>query len=140
MNKTTKEYFNIKALLLLIAILVLAYSSFISITGVVMQIKTGNKRYSTEPGLQYTDFKEALSGVRNAGFVTNKNLSSEKNDGEFLMAQSILAPTVLHLNASKYKYNVLDCTSKEHLLFALKSLNAQPVAINKYGKVLAIKQ
>ena len=139
MNINAKKYLDVKSFLLLLVISALIYNSFISISGIVMQIKRGNFR-SSEPGLQYSDFKESLSGVKEAGFVTNKDLSSEKNDGEFLMAQYILAPTVLDLNASRHKYNILDCTSEKHILFALKNLNARPIKINKYGKILAIKQ
>ena len=139
MKLFSKNLINSKNIILFLSLSILTYNLFFLSAGIILQLKRNNLR-SLEPGLQYSDFKEGLAGVRRAGFVTNKDLSPEKNDGEFLQAQYILAPTVLELNASKNKYNILDCTSKTHILYALKSLNAAPVQINKYGKILAIKQ
>lgn len=139
MNNSMKKILNFKSAILMLASIVLICNVFLLLAGTFSNLNKENK-YSYEPGLQFADLKDALKGVREAGFVTNKDLSSENNDGQFLMAQYMLAPTVLELNAVNNKYNVLDCTSETHIIYALKSLNALPLKINKYGKMLAVKQ
>ncbi|OGX09355.1 MAG: hypothetical protein A2306_08960 [Omnitrophica WOR_2 bacterium RIFOXYB2_FULL_38_16] len=139
MTLTIKKILSFKSAILALSLIVLVCNIFILVTGIIIQLKTENKN-SFEPGLQFADLKDDLNGVHEAGFITNKDLSSENNDGQFLMAQYMLAPTALDLNATKHKYNILDCTSKTHVLYALRSLNAAPLKINKYGKILAVKQ
>ncbi|MBU4333770.1 MAG: hypothetical protein KKD07_04955 [Candidatus Omnitrophica bacterium] len=139
MTLTIKKILSFRSALLALSLIVLICNVFILIAGIFIQLKTEN-RNSFEPGLQFADLRDDLKGIREAGFVTNKDLSSENNDGHFLMAQYMLAPTVLDLNATKHKYNILDCTSKTHVLYALRSLNAAPLKTNKYGKILAVKR
>lgn len=139
MNHTIKKILTFRSAILALSSIILICNVFLLLTGIFSHLKKDNK-YRHEPGLQFADFKDALKGIRQAGFVTNKELSSENNDGQFLMAQYMLAPTVLELNASNNKYNILDCTSETHIVYALKSLGAAPLKINKYGKMLAVKQ
>ena len=139
MNQTIKKILNLRSAILAFASIILICNVFFLLTDILSHLKKENK-YSYEPGLQFADFKDALKNIRQAGFVTNKDLSSENNDGQFLMAQYILAPTVLELNASNNKYNILDCTSETRILYALRSLGATPLKINKYGKILTVKQ
>ncbi len=97
------------------------------------------KTDSLEPGFQYADLKEGLQGVPIAGFLTGGNETAEGNDGQFMLAQYVLAPTVLDLNNTTHRYTILDCTTPQEALGMLKIINAKPVHVNAFGKILAEK-
>src|SRR3989338_8725661 len=42
-----------------------------------------------EPGTEYNDFKSVLAEIPRIGFLTDKDMSPERNDGQFLAAQYI---------------------------------------------------
>jgi len=90
-----------------------------------------------KPGYHFADLRNHLTGVEIAGFLTDKDTSSENNDGKFLEAQAILAPTVLDLNNPNHPLIVLDCTNMVAAFDILNQLNAEPIYVNSYGKILA---
>lgn len=90
-----------------------------------------------EPGTQFEPFIAKLEGITQVGYLTNKDMSEEKNDGTFLQAQYMLAPTILKLNEEHPKLNVLDYTSPVYTVFTLRSLRSAPIASSPYGQVLA---
>ncbi len=118
----------------LLAVQIFGIVKFLSVRG---QTKSS---FSHDVGAQFEDFKPLLQNVPVAGFITNKDMSSENNDGQFLMAQYALAPTVLALNQTQYQYNILDCTDKVSVLYGLEQTGSTPVMVNAYGKILAVKK
>lgn len=90
-----------------------------------------------EPGAQFYDFRDQLKGVKKMGYLTNKDLSPEKNDGNFLQAQYIFAPTILDLNNSNYRFNLLDYSNQIYVFYKIKELNPIRYVDNEYGLVLA---
>ena len=90
-----------------------------------------------EPGIEYIDFKPLLKGIHRVGFLTNKNTSAEHNDGQFLKAQYMLAPVVLELRDENQSLLVIDPTSLIPAFDIMQRLNAVPILVNPYGKVLA---
>lgn len=91
------------------------------------------------PGREFTGFRERLAGIEKAGFLTDKNMSPEKNDGLFLMAQYALAPVMLDLGGTGHSHTILDCTNYFHALDLMKEADAAPVYTNDFGKILAVK-
>ncbi len=90
-----------------------------------------------EPGTQFVHFKPYLTDVRELGYLTNKDMSEEKNDGFFLQAQYMLAPTVLRLNETEHSLIILDYTKPVYAWFTMKSMRASPKYSSEYGPVLA---
>ena len=91
------------------------------------------------PGLEYLDFRPFLNQTTQAGFLTDKPMNPENNDGQFLAAQYILAPTRLELNNPQNSMFLIDATSLPAAMRMLKDVHASPVYVNPYGKVLAHK-
>ena len=89
-----------------------------------------------EPGTEYNDFKSVLAEIPRIGFLTDKDMSPERNDGQFLAAQYILAPTILDLNNPNYTYVLLDCTNLLETQELIHRYDLQIVYMNKYGKTL----
>lgn len=92
-----------------------------------------------EPGTQFVQFKPYLTDVRELGYLTNKDMSEEKNDGFFLQAQYMLAPTALRLNETDHQLIVLDYSKPVYAWFTMKSMRAAPKFSSEYGPVLAEK-
>jgi hypothetical protein len=94
--------------------------------------------FDHDMGIQFADFIPLLKGETKIGYITNKDLSSESNDGQFLQAQYALAPIVLDLNGKSNKFNIIDCTDQRSIMYALQQTNSIPVKLNQYGKILSI--
>jgi len=125
-------------------ILVIALASLLIVTnfvsgffGVMAQIVREQQRPPLEPGIQYADLKKSLSGIRIAGFLTDGDATAEGNDGQFMLAQYMLAPTILDLNNSDHHYSIINCSTPEKAMGILKIINAKPLQINMYGKIIA---
>lgn len=91
----------------------------------------------TLPGREFNDFQQPLDGITKAGFLTDKDMSPEKNDGMFLKAQYALAPLVLELGNAQHTYLILDYQNYLSALEAMQRYDAVPLAMNSYGKILA---
>ena len=90
----------------------------------------------TEPGTRFHDFRPHIQGKPEIGYMTNKNMSEEKNDGVFLMAQFALTPTILKLNDLDQDHHLLDMTTPAYVVFTLRKLKAAPRHTSRYGLVL----
>ena len=95
--------------------------------------------YYYEPGYQFLRFKEHLSGAKEIGYLTNKDISPGKNDGIFLQAQYFLAPTILKLNDPAHELNILDYSSQIFVFYMIKKMKAAVVVDNPYGQALIRK-
>ena len=89
------------------------------------------------PGQEFADLAEYLKGVKTAGFLTDKDMSPERNDGQFLAAQYTLAPVVLDLNNPDHELVILDCISIPSAFDLMELTHRVPLFINPYGKILA---
>lgn len=93
-----------------------------------------------EPGMEFKELKHFLYGARTAGFLTDKDMSPEKNDGQFLGAQFMLAPTTLKLNDTSPEFIILDYETLLRAYPKIRALNAVVVATTPYGKILVKKR
>jgi hypothetical protein len=134
MKKPFLVYFQI--LIIALSVLFIMVNLVFGFFGVMAQI-TRQENEQIEPGTQYVDFKKELQGVPMAGFLTDGNETIEGNDGQFMLAQYILAPTVLDLDNPNHRYSIIDCSTPEKALGILKVINAKPVHVNAFGKILA---
>jgi len=138
MKRFLTKCLQLETILLTATIFLVCYNAFFLFVYVMTQ--AGKKIAVVEPGSQYADFQEILHGVKEAGFLTNKDTSPEKNEGEFLQAQYFLAPTILDLNNADHQFVILDYTSPVYLNYVLKKINAVPIKDNEYQKILAQKR
>jgi len=90
-----------------------------------------------EPGHEHLDFKDFLGGAKEIGFLTDKDMSAEKNDGQFLKAQYALAPLLLDLNNPNHEFLIIDPTSIFSALEINQDLKADFVHVNGFNKILA---
>ena len=89
------------------------------------------------PGYEFGDLRRKIpAAVSEIGFLTNKDMSPERNDGQFLAAQCMLAPIVLDLDNPHHEFIILDYTDIPTALNAMEKYNIQTLYINGYGKIL----
>ncbi|OGX08946.1 MAG: hypothetical protein A2Z88_07585 [Omnitrophica WOR_2 bacterium GWA2_47_8] len=92
-----------------------------------------------EPGYEFTELKLKLKDTGRVGFITDKDMSPEGNDGKFLEAQYILAPMVLELGNSANRFTIVDSSNLTRGLAMAENIGAVPVHVTPYGKILAEK-
>ena len=136
MNKRIKKLFCLNNVIFFVIILLVLGNLFYDTIGVMAQITKPNKA-SLEPGFEFKDLQPMLTGVEVVGYLSEKNQTSSGNDGRFLMAQYILAPVVLDLENPSHKVNILDCSNPDAAMSILKIIQAKPVYMNSFGKIIA---
>ena len=129
---------NLKSVLLAATILLVFLNLIYVAINVIHKLKTQTPYY--EPGYEFADFKDKINGQRTVGYMTNRDVSAEKNDQEFLLAQYMFAPTILDINNNAHTYLILDYTSPIFLAYGIKENKTKPIYNNKFNKVLAIRQ
>lgn len=129
-KKILSAVFPVIAVLILLSNLCLLYKTYRLAAQDIKQSPV------LEPGIEFKEFQDDLNKVKKAGFLTDKDMSPEKNDGQFLAAQYILSPTVLDLNNPNHTFAVLDYTNTEIAHKKIKSLGAIVIAVSPYGKIL----
>ncbi len=93
-----------------------------------------------EPGSNFADFKAHLNKVQRVGFLTDKDMSPEANDGIFLAAQCQLAPTALDLDNSDHVLIIIDPQNFLTGLELAQRAKLTPFYTNDSGKILAKKE
>lgn len=134
-----KKYIHFENGIVLLTIAMIGLSAFYLLANYMVQSKRKTVKI-IEPGTQFAFFVDFLKDAGDVGFMTNKDMSEEKNDGTFLQAQYMLAPTVLNLNEIHPKLNILDYTDPVWAVYTIKSLRARPLATSPYGQILAVKK
>lgn len=92
-----------------------------------------------EPGLQFAMMKDILRndpGLTEVGWLTDKDMSREKNDGIFLQAQYFLAPLLVRLGEEDHRYIVIDSVNIPYLVPTIKRLKSMRLTNNEYGQAL----
>ncbi|OGX28269.1 MAG: hypothetical protein A2787_02290 [Omnitrophica WOR_2 bacterium RIFCSPHIGHO2_01_FULL_48_9] len=140
MQKFLKNILSWKLIFIVLACLVLG-RNIRSLAKLHHKIVFINKNLVfAEPGREFADLADDLQGVEKVGFLTDKDMSPEKNDGLFLQAQYRLAPTVLDLGNAQHPLLIFDCQNVLTAFDMMKELNAAPLHVNPYFKILAERQ
>ncbi len=134
-----KKIFRHNNIIIGFAAVLLAINMFFVGVNTLVQIQKLHKPIIA-PGFPYADLKEKLRKVKHVGYLTNKDMSPEHNDGEFLRAQNMLAPTILDFNNADHPWTILNYTHESFVLYTLDKIGAVPIYANRYGKVLAVKK
>lgn len=137
-----KSVLGLKSIITVLAIILICQNAFYLFVKIKAEAMKRPLMY--EPGYQFVSFKPILNDVKRIGYLTDKNMSREKNDGFFLQAQYFLAPTIIGLNKPQFKYNIIDFTGSGHVDHpqineALKILRSLPVAQSNYGQALVTR-
>ncbi|HOW35552.1 MAG TPA: hypothetical protein PL155_03990 [Candidatus Omnitrophota bacterium] len=134
----THKYLNSKLILTAFLLFVISLN-FSSLKEAYRSVAfhRASRIFRKSPGFEFADFKDKLTGINAIGFLTDKNMSPERNDGQFLAAQYTLAPVILDLNNPNYRLNILDCTNLADAFGIMQGISAEPAFINPYGKILA---
>jgi len=126
--------FSIKKVLIALTILVLLRSLYFQFVHAMVMIHRPFE--PAEPGSQYISFVDNLVGVPRVGYLTNKDISPEKNDGFFLQAQYYLAPTIIDLQRPKHEFFIIDSLDMRFILATLKAFRASRITNTEYGQCL----
>ncbi len=138
--KMSKAIFSYKCLFIILACLVLGRNIH-SLSKLYHKIVFINKNLIfVEPGRDFADLADDLKGVAKVGFLTDKDMSAEKNDGFFLQAQYLFAPTMLDLGNPEHELIIFDCPNPLSAFDMMQKLNAAPLHVNPYFKILARRQ
>jgi hypothetical protein len=108
--------------------------------GINILSKIQNRKPIYAPGAQFEDIKALIKDEKAIGYLTNRDISPEKNDQEFLLAQYTLAPTILDVNNDNHRILLLDYTNPTFMIYKLKEIQIKPAYSNKYDKVLAVRR
>ena len=133
------DNFHRKERLVLLLTVFIFVLNFLSLSRTASLYRKVNAAGLREPGMEFAGFKKHLVGKTVVGFLTDKNMSPENNDGQFLKAQYALAPVVLDLGESRHRFLVLDCSNILTAFDLLQQLNAEPVEVNPFNKIFAQK-
>lgn len=87
-------------------------------------------------GYQFIGLENVFKDIRTVGYYTDKDLDQPLAIAQFEQAQYILAPTVLDLNHTQYRWVIFDCTSPHAAMEAIQRLGFTPLKIN-HGIILA---
>jgi hypothetical protein len=88
-------------------------------------------------GYQFIGLEKVFKNVRTVGYYTDKNLDNPLNIAQYEQAQYMLAPTVLDLNQTRYHWIILDCTSPQAAMEAVRRLKLVPAKAHN-GIILAL--
>lgn len=87
-------------------------------------------------GFQFLGLENVFMGLRTVGYYTDKDLDNPLAVAQFEQAQYMLAPTVLDLNHTQYRWVIFDCTNPKTALSMIQFLGFVPLKIN-HGIILA---
>lgn len=93
----------------------------------------------TVAGNEFADFKNKISTIEHVGYLTDKDMSPEKNNGQFLGAQYMLAPVILDLNNANHRYLILDYTNLFDAARKLRNIKAKVIEMTPDLEILAEK-
>ncbi len=88
-------------------------------------------------GYRFLGIESFFKGIKYAGYYTDRDLNEEEISAQYAQAQYILAPTILDLDYSQYKYILFDCTSESAAIAKIKKMAAIPLKKNQFGIILA---
>jgi len=88
-------------------------------------------------GYQFIGLENVFKNIRTVGYYTDKDLNNPLAIAQFEQAQYMLAPTVLDLNHTQYRWVIFDCTSLQVAKEAIQRLKLIPVKAN-HGIILAL--
>ena len=129
-----KSWISIHNIILVVAGLLLLRNAFYLTAYTFSQVVPA--KGILEPGSQFAHFKDFTQNARHIGFLTDKDMSPEHNNGFFFQTQYILAPAVIHLNTPQSTWNILDFSQMRYFVTAMRLLGAHRVANNDYGQIL----
>lgn len=93
-----------------------------------------------EPGYQFAHFRDFLKNESQIGYITDRDITPEKNTAEFLQAQYMLAPIVLDLKNAGHSFFIIDSVDIPFIVYTMKRTNARRVVHNEYGQALFKKK
>ena len=136
MNIKNKKMLYLTNSLVVIIIFLIIINLAINGISIMAQMTTIEKR-STEPGFQFLDLKEKLEGETVVGFLSETTPTPEDNDGQFMMAQYMLAPILLDLNNPDHKINIISAPTPDSAKSILSIIHAKPIYISPFGKIIS---
>jgi hypothetical protein len=89
-----------------------------------------------EPGYQFHTFAPHLEGESELGYITDKTITREVNDGVYLQAQYFLAPLLVKEGYHRDRFNIIDSENVVFIRKAFLSTKSERVGNNAYGQAL----
>ena len=129
----------LKNIFLAFSILLASYDLVTTYAQAIVQLQDRNSNPLHSLGYQFKGLETIFKNVRTIGYYTDKDLNNSLAIAQFEQAQYMLAPTVLDLNQTKYRWVIFDCTSPHVALEAIKKSGLTPLKEN-HGIILALNQ
>lgn len=98
-----------------------------------------NRMDWVEPGYQFHMFLPHLDNITELGYITDKTLTREVNDGIYLQSQYFLAPRLIKEGYHADQFNILDTDNPDFIRKTYLATKSQRVANNVYGQALIKK-
>lgn len=126
----------LKRVLYIFIVLAATFSFFTAYAQAIFQLQDRKTIPLHSLGYQFMGLENIFKDVRTIGYYTDKDLSQPIAIAQFEQAQYMLAPTVLDLNHTQYHWVIVDCTTPQAAMEAIKHLGLTPLKIHN-GIILA---
>ena len=141
MPQLIKKLFSLNGIIISFCIILIFFNLFhIGVYSVKKYYENQRLPVYLEPGTQFEKFKPFLKDIKTAGYITNKAITREDNDGILLQAQYFLAPTILELQSKEHLFSIIDSEDPKFIIQTIRSLNAMRMTNNEYGQALLLKR
>ena len=121
---------KIKTIFFICLILVAAFNLLTAYAQAVLQLQDRKTIPLHSLGFQFMGLENVFKDIRTVGYYTDKNLDQPLAIAQFEQAQYMLAPTVLDLNNTKYRWVIIDCTNPQVAMETIKRLGLAPLKIH----------
>jgi hypothetical protein len=128
---------KLKMIFFICLLLAAVFDLFAAYTQAITQLNDRTTVPLHSLGFQFMGLENVFKGIRTVGYYTDKDLNNTLAIAQYEQAQYMLAPTVLDLNHTQYRWVIFDCTSPQAALEAIKHWGLTPMKINN-GIILAL--
>ena len=87
-------------------------------------------------GFEFGGLDELMKDEEYIGYVSDKNVNDKNGSKEYAQLQYLLAPTIVELDATHYKYTILYCNNEKICFDIAKKVGAKPLRRNQYGVIV----
>jgi hypothetical protein len=121
---------KLKMMFFICLLLAAVFDLFAAYSQAIVQIQDRTTIPLHSLGFQFMGLENVFKGVRTVGYYTDKDLSNPLAIAQYEQAQYMLAPTVLDLDHTQYRWVIVDCTSLQAAKEVIERLGLTPMKIN----------
>ncbi len=118
---------KLKIIFIISVVLVAAFNLLSSYAQAIFQLADRKTIPLHSLGFQFIGLENIFKDERVVGYYTDKDLKEPLAIAQFEQAQYMLAPTVLDLDHTHYRWVIVDCTSLQAAMEAIRRLGLTPL-------------